>query len=139
MFTHTLLAIKWTELFGDRKSFPGYSRPQITRGKTRPHAIGNQLNWTTQCNCKKELIMSPDMQRKNGGLVDQFPQLSEHISLRPHPAQDRGSLTGEVGQDDVCPGSPEAHERFHHHLLLVNHAQGTSSFDHGVLTRNLKG
>jgi hypothetical protein len=70
--------------------------------------------------------------------VDQSAALSVD-SLGPHPAQDRGGLTGEVGQDNVCPGSPEAHERFHHHLLLVNHAQGASSFDHRVLARNLMG
>jgi len=57
--------------------------------------------------------------------------------LRSHAAQDARGLTGEVGQDDVSAGTPQAHERLHHHLLLVYHAQRPAGFDHRVLARNL--
>lgn len=53
--------------------------------------------------------------------------------LGSHAAQNAGGLTGEVRQDDVSAGPPQAHERLHHHLLLVDHAQGTAGFDHRVL------
>lgn len=46
-------------------------------------------------------------------------------------------MTREVGQDDVGAGSPEAHERLHHHLLLVDHAQRPGGFDHRVLAGDL--
>jgi hypothetical protein len=57
--------------------------------------------------------------------------------LGSHAAQDARGLTGEVGQDDVSAGTPQAHERLHHHLLLVDHAQRPAGFDHRVLARNL--
>ena len=57
--------------------------------------------------------------------------------LESHAAQDARGLTGEVGQDDVSAGAPQAHERLHHHLLLVDHAQRPAGFDHRVLARNL--
>lgn len=59
------------------------------------------------------------------------------LLLGPHAAQHRGGVTGEVGQDDIGAGSPQAHERLHHHLLLVHHAQGPAGFDHRVLARDL--
>lgn len=57
--------------------------------------------------------------------------------LGPHAAKDRGGVTREVGQDDVGAGSPQAHERLHHHLLLVHHAQRPGGFDHRVLAGDL--
>jgi len=57
--------------------------------------------------------------------------------LGSHAAQDARGLTGEVGQDDVSASAPQAHERLHHHLLLVDHAQRPAGFDHRVLPRNL--
>lgn len=59
------------------------------------------------------------------------------LLLGPHAAQDRGGVTREVGQDDVGAGSPQAHERLHHHLVLVDHAQGPAGFDHRVLAGDL--
>ena len=57
--------------------------------------------------------------------------------LESHAAQDARGLTGEVGQDDVSASAPQAHERLHHHLLLVDHAQRPAGFDHRVLAGDL--
>lgn len=81
-----------------------------------------------------KLIMSRDTQCKNGGGVSSAPRPFPGFDLLgSHAAQDACGLTGEVRQDDVSAGPPQAHERLHHHLLLVDHAQGTTGFDHRVL------